>query len=166
MTSNEPPEPPSRSHPLATNEPSSLQCLLDLTTSGLKTSGLTTSGLSTSGLTTSGLSTSGSVEAKPTSRSQIGESNLNSDLIREAHERIEFCLPFDDGLDTRGPGQAFPPPNNQHSFHQVKEDLSQVKQEIFNLKNDLHSAEKPLLVSPFFHRQHTTGKHYKSKGQL
>ena len=60
---------------------------------------------------------------------ETADNNSNSDLVREANERIRFSINFD-----------------ARKFSNVKEDISQMKQDINDLKNDLKSAEQPLMV--------------------
>ena len=61
----------------------------------------------------------------------------NSDLVREASEKIRFSIHFD----------ARKHQEQQNKFSNVREDLFKVKQDINDLKNDLKTAEQPLMVS-------------------
>ena len=65
----------------------------------------------------------------------------NSDLVREANEKIRFSIHFDARKHQVEQQQQ------QSKFSNVREDLFKVKQDINVLKNDLKTAEQPLMVS-------------------
>ena len=66
----------------------------------------------------------------------------SSDLVREANEKIRFSIHF----DARKHHQEKSQQNSSSKFSNVREDLFKVKQDINELKNDLKTAEQPLMV--------------------
>ena len=66
----------------------------------------------------------------------------SSDLVREANEKIRFSIHFDARKHQESQNHS----SSSSKFSNVREDLFKVKQDINELKNDLKTAEQPLMV--------------------
>ena len=77
------------------------------------------------------------VEPRPLVQPAFSAKTNSSDLVREATEKIRFSIHFDARKHQK---------SNSSKFSNVREDLFKVKQDINELKNDLKTAEQPLMV--------------------